>query len=295
MTGTTKPVIQVTERFVEIEGMKVRFLHAGSGSPLVLLHGLLGYSFSWRLALPILAQQREVFAVDMPGSGFSDCPRNLDACLTTAADRLAKIIDGLGIDDCDLVGSSYGGATALKFAELYPSRVRSLILVSPANPWSRIGRKRLAMLGIPLVSRVFPTVSRRFRFLHPFFVRRMYGDPKRISAETLRGYSLPLFRDGVLEHAVKITRTWRADMRDLKEAMPEAAPIPVLVVWGSRDRLVDFSSAEKIAQNFKSARVAVIEGAGHLPYEEYPEQFCAPVLEFLATHSPTAGTRQEVT
>jgi pimeloyl-ACP methyl ester carboxylesterase len=295
MTGTSKPPVSVAERLIEIDEVKVRFRHAGSGPALVLVHGLLGYSFSWRFALPILAQHRQVFALDMPGSGFSDCPHNLDTHLAAAANRLAQILQSLGIDECDLAGSSYGGATALRFAELYGSRVRSLILVSPANPWSRIGRKRLAMLGIPLISQLFPAVSRRFRLLHPFFVRRMYGNPGKVSAETLRGYSLPLLREGVFEHALRITRSWHDDMRELKEAMPAAANIPLLLVWGSRDRLVDFRSAQHIAQSFRDVRIVVIDGAGHLPYEEDPERFCAPVLEFLNTHSPPGGERQEVT
>ena len=290
MTGTSKPLIEVTEGFLEVDNMRICFRQAGNRSPLVLVHGLLGYSFSWRFALPLLAQDRAVVAVDMPGSGFSDCPRDLDARLTVAADRLGKIIHGLGIECCDLAGSSYGGATALRFAELHPSRVRSLILVSPANPWSRIGSARLAILANPIVSRVFPRLSRRLRFLHPLFIRRMYGDPRRISAETLRGYSLPLLRDGVFEHALKITRSWGNDMRELKEAMPAAAQIPLLIVWGSRDRLVDFRSAAEIARSFKMARVAVVEGAGHLPYEEDPERFCALVLDFLETHSPATST-----
>jgi pimeloyl-ACP methyl ester carboxylesterase len=68
--------------------------------------------------------------------------------------------------------------------------------------------------------------------------------------------------------------------------MPKAADIPTLVLWGSKDRLVDPDSAEMIARNFRCAETRVIAGAGHLPYEEVPEQFCQPVLEFLNIHSP---------
>lgn len=286
MLSKPQGLIDVGEQSTEVDGINVRYSRAGNGSPLVLVHGLLGYSFSWRYAIPIFAQNRAVYALDMPGSGFSDALPALDARLSAAAHRLSRFLDTLGIRHCDLIGSSYGGATALRLATSEPHRIKTLVLVSPANPWSMIGRKRLAVLGIPGVRLIFPHISRRLRFMHGYFVRRMYGDPARVSADTLHGYSLPLVRPGVLEHAVRIARSWQVDMRELKANIRNAADIPTLVIWGSKDRLVDLESAQAICQNFRNARTVIIEGAGHLPYEEVPEQFCPPVLDFLETYSP---------
>src|SRR5206468_2236359 len=182
------------EESTQVDGVRMRYLRAGSGPALVLVHGLLGYSSNWRSAIPILAHTREVFAPDMPGSGFSDCPESLDGRLAAAARRLSRFLDTVGISRCDLVGSSYGGTTVWRLAALQPTRIRSLVLVSPANPWSKIGRRRLAALSIPGVGPLFPYVSRRARFLHGYFVRRMYGDPARVRPETLYSYSLPLAR-----------------------------------------------------------------------------------------------------
>lgn len=287
MTVPARNASGIDERSIEVDGLRIRFLHAGHGPALVLVHGLLGYSSNWRSAIPILAEDCEVFAPDMPGAGFSDCPRGLDARLTAAAERLSRFLDSVGVARCDLVGSSYGGSTALMLAAIEPSRVRRLVLVAPANPWSRIGNKRLAALGLPGVGVLFPPISRRARFLHGYFVRRMYGDPARVTAETLRSYSLPLARPGVFEHAVKIAHSWRKDMRELRREMPKAADIPTLVLWGSKDRLVDIGSAKQIAANFRISETRVIEGAGHLPYEEVPEEFCKPVRDFLNIHAPT--------
>jgi pimeloyl-ACP methyl ester carboxylesterase len=286
MTVPAQNASGIDERSIEVDGLRIRFLHGGHGAALVLVHGLLGYSSNWRSAIPILAEDREVFAPDMPGAGFSDSPHGLDGRLVAATGRLSRFLDSVGVARCDLVGSSYGGATALRLAALEPSRVRSLILVSPANPWSHIGRRRLAALGVPGVGLLFPSVSRRARFLHGYFVRRMYGDPARVTAETLRSYSLPLGRRGVFEHAVRIAQNWRSDMNELRREMPKAADVPTLVLWGSKDRLVDIGSARQIAANFRVSETRVIEGAGHLPYEEVPEEFCKPVLEFLKIHSP---------
>ena len=280
------------EEWIPVNGSKIRTWRAGSGPPIILLHGLLGYSFNWRRAIPILAANREVFALDLPGAGFSELSARLDCRLSSAADRLRDLLDQCAIRSCDLVGSSYGGATAVMFAATAPDRIRSLILVSPANPWSRIGRTRLALLKNPAIARLFPLVARKMGFLNPYFLRRMYGDSRRANRETLVGYARPLARPGIFEHAVKLVSTWHADMREFQAALPKLAETPTLLIWGSKDRVVDPASATIVQRNLINARLRVMEGAGHLPYEECPEEFCQIVTEFLARpdlHQRQAG------
>jgi pimeloyl-ACP methyl ester carboxylesterase len=271
----------VEERSLQADGLQIRFWRAGSGPAVVLVHGLLGYSFSWRGVIPHLAKQREVFVPDMPGAGFSECRAGLDCRLIGAARRLLAFVDAAGIDSCDLVGSSYGGSTAVMLAGLVPSRIRGLVLVSPANPWSTIGRKRLALLRNPAIALLFPKLARAAHPMHRYLVRRMWGDPRLATEETLHGYIRPLMRRGVFEHATKIVQTWHSDMKELELTLPKIARIPTLLVWGSKDRVVDPRSAEIMAQRLPLARIAVMTGAGHLPYEENPEKFSRLVREFL--------------
>lgn len=229
----------VSEDFVEIDGLRMRFQRSGNGPAVVLVHGLLGHSFSWRFILPRL-DGRKVLAVDMLGSGLSECNAKLDTRLRAAADRLGAFLDAVGIKRCDLVGSSYGGATALMLAAIHPERLRTLTLVSPANPWSRIGSKRLAALKITLVAGMFPSMARGFSPLDGYFIGRMYGDPRHLSQETINGYRRALSRPGVFEHAVKIAQTWRSDMDELKNAMENLPDIPTLIMWGQKDRVVKY-------------------------------------------------------
>ena len=272
------------ERWTEVDGLRFRFEHAGEGSPLVLVHGLMGSSFCWRRVLPCLARRREVFAPDMPGCGFSECHRDLDGRLSAAARRLLGFLDSAGIAVCDLVGSSYGGATALALTCLAPTRVRRLVLVSPANAWSKYGRMRLALLKNPLIASLFLPCARSVSLFDGFFLRRLYGDPRRMTPETLLGYRTPLRRDGTFEHALKIVRSWQDDLGELKQALARLPAIPVLVVWGSKDRAVDPGSARPLLACLGSqARLAIIAGAGHLPFDETPEEFCRIVSDFLLT------------
>jgi pimeloyl-ACP methyl ester carboxylesterase len=265
----------------EVDNLRVRFAHAGAGPALVLVHGLLGYSFSWRQVIPSFAHQFEVFAPDLPGSGFSDCDSTLDCRLSSAAKRLLGFLDAVGVSSCDLLGSSYGGATALMLAALAPSRVRRLVLVSPANPWSRIGRIRLALLQNAMVAALFPSLARSMRPVHDYFFRRMWGDPSRITPEIYRGYFAVIKRVGVLEHAARLVQTWKPDMQELKAILPQLSRVPTLLLWGSKDRTVDPASAQPLSKYFQSAQIAIIEGAGHLPYEECPKEFTRIVTDFL--------------
>lgn len=271
----------IDERWTEVGGLRVRFLHGGTGSPLVLVHGLLGYSFNWRRILSPLAQSYEVFVPDLPGSGFSECSSKLNYGLSASAERLIQFLNAVGIESADVVASSYGGATAMLAASTDIARFRRLVLVSPANPWSQIGRKRLRLLRVPAIAAGFPAFARWARPAQAYFVRRMYGDPARLTDETLNSHFKPLARPGVLEHGVGIVKTWREDMELLKAALPNIAKLPTLLIWGSRDRTVDPRSALPLSSCFASARIEVMEGAGHLPYEECPEEFTQILMDFL--------------
>lgn len=279
----------------QLSGLTVRFQRSGHGPAMVLIHGLLGYSFSWRRVLDHFSVEREVYALDMPGSGFSECSATLDPRLPAAAERLLTFLDLAGILSCDLVGSSYGGTTALFLAAKHPDRIRTLTLVSPANPWSRIGRKRLALLRSRVFARIFPSVARKIRPLHWLAIRRMYGDTHRLGVETLNGYSLPLARQGVFEHAVAITQKWHADMAELEGLLPSVREIPTLLVWGAKDRVVDPASAEILRSRLKNSQLVIMEGAGHLPYEECPDEFAALVSKFLKQHPPNPVFERKVT
>src|ERR1039458_7256728 len=103
----------VEECWMDLDGARMRYLRAGSGPALVLLHGLLGYSFSWRYTMPALAPYATVYAPDMMGAGFSDRPGGIDHSMRGAAKRLLRFIAALGISSFDLVGTSHGGDRSL--------------------------------------------------------------------------------------------------------------------------------------------------------------------------------------
>ena len=265
-----------------MDGARVRFQQAGSGPPLLLVHGLLGYSFSWRYTIPALAHHATVYALDLPGTGFSESPAGMNCSMRACSERLLRFMDGVGIRDCDLLGTSHGGAVAILAASIAPERIRRLILVDPVNPWSEHG----VILSVFLSNRVIAPMFLRFipklRILEEFYFRRMYGDPRRIRPGTLEGYMKPLYRPGAFNYGISVLRSWNRDLREVKSALPHISRIPTLLIWGSLDAAVDPKSARKLQSYFRNCRLLVMEGIGHLPYEEAPEEFNRAVVEFLA-------------
>jgi pimeloyl-ACP methyl ester carboxylesterase len=274
--------LPIEERWAVLEGYRMRYLCSGSGPALLLLHGLFGYSFSWRYALPVLAENSRVYAVDMPGVGFSDRPPNLDCSLRAHAERLLRFLEGVGVTSCDLLGTSHGGAVAMMAAALVPERVRRLILVAPVNPWSAHGKRLAPFLSCRPVSWLLLRFAPCLEVAHELLLRRLYGDRRRIRPGTLEGYSAPLRIPGAFKYGLDLTRSWNSDLQELESGLPRISRIPTLLLWGSEDAAVSPASAQQLRRQFADCRIEIFEGVGHLPYEEVPEQFSSSVVGFLA-------------
>jgi pimeloyl-ACP methyl ester carboxylesterase len=274
------------ERWANLPQGRMRYLQAGTGRALILIHGLMGYSFSWRFSIPALAPHATVYAIDSMGAGFSVAPEGMDYSMRACAERLLQFVDAVGIADFDLLGTSHGGAVAILAAALcakqHDPRLKRLVLVAPVNPWSRHGRLLAPFVGSRLGSLLFSNTIARWRLLDYVWLRRMFGDGSKIPPDSIEGYRRPVLENRAFHHGAQIVRTWLADLVDLEQALPKIRQYPTLLMWGTRDRAVSFSSADKLRQSFHDCRLVPFEGVGHLPYEEAPEKFNRVLIEFLS-------------
>jgi pimeloyl-ACP methyl ester carboxylesterase len=169
----------------------------------------------------------------------------------------------------------------MMLAETAPERVRRLVLVAPANPWSAHGSLMTRAFATRPGAWAFRKGAPALALLNWYFIGRMFGSRRRIPPDTVRGYTGPLRTPGTIEHGLGIVKSWRTDMRAIKEALPRIAHIPTLLIWGSRDRIVFPSSAESLRRHFARAELVIFDGVGHLPYEEVPDQFNQVIGDFL--------------
>jgi pimeloyl-ACP methyl ester carboxylesterase len=275
----------IEEHWLPLAGGRMRYLKSGSGPALILVHGLLAYSFSWRFTIPVLAEHATVYAIDSLGAGFSSSPPGMDCTMHATAERLLQFVDALGIAEFDLLGTSHGGAVAMLAAALcaerHDPRLKRLILVAPVNPWSPHGKRLAPFVGTPSGSFLFRRTIARWRFLDYLWLRRLFGDGAKIPPDSLEGYRRPVRENRAFEHALRIVSTWTADLAELELALPTIRDYSTLLIWGTRDRAVHFRSAERLRRNFRDVRLIAFDGIGHVPYEEAPEEFNRVLIDFL--------------
>jgi pimeloyl-ACP methyl ester carboxylesterase len=291
--GATEVGDAVEERWLDLPDGRMRCLKAGSGPPIILVHGLMGYSFSWRFTIPALAPHATVYAMDNLGAGFSTSTEGMECSVRATAERVLQFAEALGLTDFDLLGTSHGGGVAIMVAAICAGRrskkriaqsrpcLRRLVLVAPVNPWSPHGRRLAPFLGSPLGSIFFHNTIERWRSLDYLWLRRLFGDRSEIPSDSLEGYRLPVYKNHAFRHAARIIKNWTADLAELERALPKIRDYPTLLIWGREDRAVDFRSAEPLRRNFRNARLVAFEGVGHLPYEEAPEDFNRALVEFI--------------
>lgn len=256
----------------------MRYLVGGEGPPLVLVHGIGLSSFTWRLNWEALSQHARLFVPDLLSVSSK---AKLDCSLDGYAARLKEFLDATHIAKTDIIASSHGGAVTLALAAMAPECLRSVVLVSPANPFAR-RYHRMVQFYLGTAGGIF---LRCAPFLPgPFWdygIARMYADRARLVRGSGIGYARPLRRRGATRQVLSTLRTFIADLDRLRDRLPAIAHIPTLLVWGNRDPVVEIESAEPLRQALH-AKLAIIPNTGHLPYEEAPEEFNQIVLEFLA-------------
>ncbi len=286
-SGMQTMAAHVDEADVLIQGRRMHYLRAGSGPPLLLIHGLVGSLRNWRFNIDSLAEASTVYAVDLLNMGESDRDAGFDPTLEATADYLVAFMDALGLAQADVAGHSHGGAVSLALAARYPHRVHRLILFAPANPFCDLGRQLIRFYRHDVggaFARMIPTLP---RWTKATALRRMYGDPARVPADALSGYVDGLAVPGTVDHVLRIVRQWGSEMARLRCMLPALANVPALLIWGDRDRAVGLSSAKHLERLLLRSSLVILPGVGHIPFEEMPSACNRVMLEFLA--SPSAS------
>jgi len=281
------------EAFVDIAGARVYYLHAGSGEPMLLIHGLVGSSRNWRNNIDALAQHASVYAIDLVNMGKSQRVGGLDPGLRATANRIIAVMNALELAETDIVAHSHGGAIALMLAALHPRRVRRLILFAPANPYCSCGDPIVRTYSTPwggfLASLLpyFPTPIQR-NVLGP-----IYGGTERVVDSCLQEVVDGLRNRDTLRHVLSIVRCWFSERAKLKAVLTRLRRIPMLLVWGDLDCTVSVSSAVKLNRKLKSSELIILEGCGHAVFEETPERANRVVVEWLGRH-PLSPRRRDM-
>jgi pimeloyl-ACP methyl ester carboxylesterase len=276
----------------------VHHTYGGHGSPVVFIHGLgsSGY-MEWRYTLDSTASHHRVFAPDLPGYGRTDKPR-ARYTIEYFARFIARYMEDRRLRSAAVVGTSLGGRIALEVALEHPRLVRKLALVNTlglGRPKVRMAQMAYGLVSLPRVGEAVMSFTRdALRWASPALVRRVAGRYAGVSTDLERTmddayledlremYAAEGFHGAYLSTVRSLInpRALFGGQHDVTERLNELK-IPVQLIWGADDPLFPVAHAERAQTLIQRAKLAVIEGAGHTPQAERPEEFNHLLHEFL--------------
>jgi pimeloyl-ACP methyl ester carboxylesterase len=271
---------------VTAAGIDTFFLDAGSGPPVIVLHGLGATNASMLPTLAALAPGHRVLAPDLPGFGESGKPA-ADYDARFFATWLTAFMDANGVERAHLVGNSMGGRIALETALVAPGRVTKLALLAPSMAFRRFRH------AVPIVKFLSPEMGALpLPLLRPHIdhgVRLLFSKPERLHAswydaavdEFLRIFRTPRGRVSLFAAARQIYLEKPFGAAGFWPRLETLAP-PALFVWGEHDRLVPSAFARHVEDALPGARSIVLRDCGHVPQFELPERTHELVGNFFA-------------
>ena len=277
----------MTSRFITLSGVRVHYLCAGEGPPLILLHGtaLDSARLSYAQLIPQLAQRFTVIALDWPGYGESDKPQ-LEYSMDFYHTVLSEFIEHLGFDSFALAAFSMGGGVALKFALEHHERVSKLILI---NSYALGGAVHLPFapclaLRLPGVADfIWRHLGDNRLFLSLCLKYLVLGNAHRATPELIDDVKAQLSVEG-LQFAfmtwlrrelgsVKLATNHRHKLRELQ--------VPTLLIHGSRDLIIPAYRSRRAAKLIPNAELCILKGYGHWTPREAPTEVLGAMLKFL--------------
>ncbi len=266
--------------YLEAGGVRTRYLEAGDGPAVILLHGRGGHLENWIKNVVPLSRRFHVFALDMVGHGFSGKPE-IEYTISAYASHVEAFLKAQGVASASLVGQSLGGWVAAWLAYSSPALVKKLVLVNsngfrPIPPEVVRKIRESSMAAVENVS-VESIVAR----LKPLFL-----DQRLISDELVR-IRMEIYRQPEMKRIMK--SVMGAELEPERQKEFELTPerlrriaAPTLVTWSTHDPLCSWEEADRYRRNISQSEFHLLRDCAHWPQYERAEEFNGVVMEFLA-------------
>lgn len=275
----------LAEHTVAAAGHQVHYLEGGQGETVVLLHGIFAEKDHWVDFARHLDGAYRVIAPDLPGFGESGRLDGASYGYAAQVQRLAGLLDALGVQRAHLAGNSMGGTIAVLFALQYPERVASVALIGAPHG---IRSPRPSAMDTLIEAGQAPLVVRspqQFEAMMAMLFGRRPFLPYPVLHAT---------RADAIARADSNLRVWREQLGDryLLDARIDALKVPALVLWGQAEQIFDPSAAETLRTRLPAAQVQLLPGVGHLPMMEAPRATAESYGRFLGGLAGAATPRR---
>jgi len=273
-------VENLDEKYVAVNGLNIRYVVRGSGSPLLLIHGIGGFLETWWRNVP-LSEHYRVYAMDLPGHGLSDRPK-IDYDMDFGIEFAAGFAQALGIERASLIGHSLGGMIAMAMAINYPEKIDKLILVDSGGLTNEIPLLyRLCCFPILGELIVEPTIKASVRR----GMKRAFYNPDLLTEEMVDKDYQFMRMPGTKQAMLNIIRQGV----NLRGPNPEVVmldklhliKVPTLLIHGAQDKVIPVKYSRNACKLIPNARLKVIDKCGHCPHIEKASEFNEAVITFL--------------
>jgi pimeloyl-ACP methyl ester carboxylesterase len=250
---------------------------AGSGKPMVLIHGIGSNCHIWDPVMPALAERFDVIALDVPGFGDSEpLPDGEEPSIPALAGAIERELARLGVRRPHLVGNSMGGWISLELARR--GVARTVVALSPAGAHtpSEARRENLSLFSTRVGAKVGAPLGRAPFVLPPvrsLLLRQMFGRPRNVTPEAAAAAT----RSYADSESFNATRRW---MRSHGPEGLDEISCPVLIAWGTRDRLLTAKQGPRWIAEIPGSRLRLMPGLGHAPQSDDPELVSSVILDF---------------
>jgi pimeloyl-ACP methyl ester carboxylesterase len=274
----------------ELHGHRVIYRMAGSGPPVVLIHGMVNSSKHWEPVALRLAEEYTVIAPDLIGHGDSAAVRG-DYSLGAHASSIRDLLAALGVERATIVGHSLGGGIAMQFFYQFPQRTERLALISSGG----LGREVSPMLR----GAAMPGASvALWAAAHPRLLDALSraGERLRKRGRGIGVYLLaiaralgPLGQPGARRAFLQTLRSvidFRGQHVSARDRLYLLDGFPTLIVWGERDHTIPLAHGRRAHETIPGSRFETLPRAAHFPHIEDPEGLAIALLEFLRTTEP---------
>ena len=273
---------QAEYKTADVWGLNIRYVEAGDGPVVLLLHGLADSLLSWYCNIDYLADAGyRVIAPDMPGSGDSDKPSHLEYDPDSAAEFVYDFTQELEIEKLSLVGSSAGGLVAALFSLEHPDMVEKMVLVGSGGFGRRVSWL-LRLLSVPVLGDLMyqPWLNRKMGITKRLF-HRTPDILEELLPEMDRLKALPGAR-AVLLRSIRSSITLRG-LRQQEYIIErlKSSKVPLMTVWGADDRIIPVAHAEEVRRELPGSIIHIIPECGHWPQMEKPGLFNPMLTDFL--------------
>jgi len=263
-----------------ISGLNIHVLAAGNDMPMILIHGFMGMAYDWRFNIQQLAKYFSVYALDLPGFGYSDKPLSFDYTSNGYAEFIASFLDAYRIERAVLVGNSMGGQIALMACLKYPERVAGLVLIDSGGYPKSVEFLPFKLLKVPVIGEISMALINR-AIMKIMLKKGIYFDSSFATDEVVNNYYGVYQTVNARRMPPMIMRRIMKDEACIALRLNEIK-CPTLIIWGTEDRVISPSRAEMFRRDISNSSALMIAQAGHMPQIEKSKAVNKAVIGFLS-------------